>query len=73
MGKHFEMRKQHTIYVRKKYVNIWKEFIELIKSDKKFNQMQYKDDAGIVSVAIMNLIYEYTQNRKEELKSKNGN
>ena len=67
MGAHTIKRNIHTFYIRSIFLPIWDKFISLIKKDPKFTQLRYKEDAGLISAAIMQLISDYVQIREHEL------
>lgn len=68
MGKHFEKRNFHTIYIRENLKPVWAKFIKLIVTDIEIMKDRYKSEAGLISVAIMRLINQYVVENESRLK-----
>jgi hypothetical protein len=63
ISKHTQKRNLHTIYIRDNYKILWNQFIDLIEKDEDFKEQRNKEKDGIISISIMNLIYDYVKNK----------
>lgn len=67
--KNLQQRGMITFYVRQEFIPVFEEFIELIKKDDKMKNLQTTNRPNqIISVALIQLMSDYNQIRKEELK-----
>lgn len=58
-------------YIREKFKPIWIEFIRLIKEDNNFINQRVKDNAGLISIAILTLIYNYVMSKNPDFQIQN--
>ena len=64
MSKTLEKHNSHQIYIRERYKPLWVEFLNLIKRDDDFKSLRTKTSSGLISIAIMQLIYDYVMEKK---------
>ena len=77
MGKTFKFRNQVKLYIRNSYKPIWIRFLELAKKDPEL--IKYKKEMseeaggapGIVSLAVMRLVYNYVMDQDPNFKIQN--
>jgi hypothetical protein len=65
MGKTLTTRNQAKFYIRREYIPVWLEFLKLIKKDRIILEQKEKlckdkgGAPGIISIAVINLVYNY--------------
>lgn len=60
-----------TIYLREKHKPIFEKFLELIEKDDEMKQLaDRKNPRNIISVSIVNLMFQYNQRRAMELRKR---
>ncbi len=69
--RHFEKRNIHTFYIREQFKPVWDRFLELAKKDEKIQRLRYKNKSGLISIAIMQLIYNYVLKKDKNFKVDN--
>ena len=71
MGKTLQQHGKHQLYIREKYKPIWEEFLKLIKKDKEFKRQSVErgvGNPGLISIAIMNFVYNYVLEKNPDFK-----
>lgn len=66
LKKTLKQKNQVQIYIREKHKPIWMKFVELTRKDDDFNKLRLKEGFGVVSIAIMNLIYAYVIDKEPD-------
>lgn len=74
MGRTLQKHNLITIYIRENSKPIVEEFRKLIRHDLSLKKLRYKTESGLLSVAIMTLIYRYvmTKNPTFMVEKKDG-
>lgn len=65
MGKTQRKHGMVTIYIKPEFRNDFETFIKLIDKDERLEQLRHKSRAGLISIAIIQLIERYIQEREE--------
>lgn len=67
MGKAFKRRNCVNFYVREDWKPYWIAFLKEIEKDKEMVKLRYKNQSGLMSLALMQLVYNYLVERNVEV------
>lgn len=70
MGKHTEKRNIHTFTIRMSFVKFWNIWVKTLPRQEEFSRLKYKENAGLISVAICKLIVDNLYDFKDKLTKK---